>query len=126
MVPIRPVLISPPLIMIVEGHGTWSRCEDRRTGHELFRQRSRNIFRSWGSFRDGDVVGRLDEFGELFVRNFSLIHPEAVDVDSMNRPGVVHGVGSTARAASWIFTPHEKLATRNPNHAFGRLARLRR
>ena len=121
MTPAGAVDVRPPLKVVVQRHRVVGRREDHRTGSQVLRRRGGEIFLPRLPFGDRDVIGRLDESGELLVGHFGGIHPEAVHVGAMHRPGVrgrlhpdgVIHVGRVLRA-------HRELAAGNPHHAGGR------
>src|SRR5581483_12292558 len=86
--PVRAFHVTPPLIMVGQRNRMIRRREDDRTRHEILGRGSRKLFSARGALRDGDITGGADELRELFIGDFGFIHPEAIDLNAMDRLGV--------------------------------------
>src|SRR6266446_10964703 len=124
MTPACPWYPAPPGRKIVERHGSRSRREDERTGHQhaLIRFGS-----PWWKFlfqffpirfplRRCDIPRGFHKLRKLGVCDVVLVDPESIDVHRMCRALV----GKTAN----IVSPHRKFTTGNPYHAFRLVWRL--
>jgi hypothetical protein len=105
--------------MIVQQHRICRRSKHHAAGHEILRGRVGEIFSLGDSLRDGDILGRFNELGELRVGDFGLVHPKAIDSHAYQWPRVVHRIWSTTWKGARVETSHRVLTTRNPNHPFG-------
>ncbi len=68
------------------------RREHDRAGHEILRRRAGKVLGARRALGDRHVPGGLDELRELLVGHLGRVHPEAVHVDAMNRPGIGRGL----------------------------------
>ena len=102
------------------------RGEDHGARHQGLGRGSGKIFGAGRLLGDGDVAGRLHERGELFVRHFGGVHPEAVDEDAMHGTRIGRGLHPDDVAhVRRVLRPHRELPARNPHHAVGRGRRRR-
>ena len=83
--------------MIVERNRSRRRREHDRPGDEVLRRRTGKLRGRGSRLGDRHIARGPDKAGELVVGHLELIHPEPVDSDPMNRPGVGHGVGTAVR-----------------------------
>ena len=114
--------IAPPLQVIVEFDWAWCRFEDRRAGDQVFLGGRRKLFLGWFDLGNSDIPGGIDEFTELSVGDFGLIHPKAIDVNTMDRDRVVGDPGQAAECFAPMIAPHGELTAGDPHHRVGLLA----
>src|SRR5215469_7292965 len=88
MSPVRPFDVRPPLQIIVERNLVLRRRENDGARNQVLRRSSRIIFSPRLSLRDRDISGCSDEFGELIIGDVGSVHPEAIDINPMNRTGI--------------------------------------
>jgi hypothetical protein len=74
--------------MIVERHLMFGRRENDGTRDQVLGRSSGIIFDSRLPLRNGYISGCLDELGKLLVGDIGLVHPEAIDINAMNRTGI--------------------------------------
>ena len=117
MLPIRAFHVAPPAVMIVKRDMRRRRREYDRPGHEILRRRIGKLRRRGRALGDCHITTGLDERCKLVVRDLGSIHPEAIDVDAMNRSRVEHGVVTAMRQLAWVDAADREFTARNPHHA---------
>ena len=119
MTPISTGYITPPLQVVVKFYRTIGGPKHRRTSDEVLGWGRGELLGRRFDLGDGDVAGGFDKFTELRVGHFGCIHPESIDVHTMDRHGIVGDPGESAQRLAAMVAPHRKLTTGNPHHSKG-------
>ena len=84
---------------------------------EVLRRRAGKILRARRALRQRHILGGRDELCKLRIGDLGRVHPEAIDVDPVERPGVSRGLHPDIVHARLLGGAHGELTARNPHHA---------
>src|SRR5262249_14933382 len=104
--PVSTRNVVPPLIVIIERDGVARRREDNGASNQVLRRRAREVLRARLTFSDRDVTGSANKLLKLRIRDVGRIHPEAIDVNTVNWASVYSAMHSSFRAGRWIHCTH--------------------
>src|SRR5215469_634124 len=123
--PVGPRYVGPPLIVIIERHILIRRGKHDGPGKQVFRRSIWKILGFGLALGHGDIACGAHERRELFVRYVRLIHPETIDIDSVDGPRITRRLHALLPLVRSILRTHGKLSAGNPDHSFRSSARRR-
>jgi hypothetical protein len=118
MAPARALLVAPPLVVIIQRDRRRGGREDDGARNEVLGRRAGKFLGRRLALRHGDVSGRFHEPRELRVRDLGCVHPEAVDVDPVDRQRIARDAVQFAQAFARGRRAHGEFATGDPDHSF--------